>query len=194
MATIGLDNVYYALITSDDESGTKYETPKKFAPAMNLTRTPAYNRSNLRADDGVIATAGAKGPTAVSVGVSELTKEAKEDILGRETNSDGVSVGNKKDRPNDVALMARSEKANGEYKYIVLYKVQFNPPEETMETKQETPAFNTPTLEGESIPRLSDGNEDADVDSDDDDIDQTVIDNWFDKVYETGSGDGGVEG
>ena len=184
MATIGLDSIYYALITSDDETETVYETPKKFAPAMSLTRTPAYNRAYLRADDGVVATAGAKGPTALSVAISKLTKEAKADILGRTTNTDGVSVGNKKDRPSDVALMARSEKANGSYKYIVIYKAQFNPPEEAMETKQDTPAFSTPTLTGEAIPRLSDGNDDADVDSDDADIDQTVIDSWFTSIYE----------
>jgi len=184
MATIGLDSIYYALITSDDEAGTVYETPKKFAPAMNLTRTPAYNRANLRADDGILATAAAKGPTALSVAISGLTKEAKTDILGRTTNADGASVGTKKDRPNDVALMARSEKANGAYKYIVIYKAQFNPPEEAMGTKQETPTFSTPTLTGEAIPRLSDGIEDADVDSDDAEVAETIIDSWFTSIYE----------
>lgn len=185
MATVGLDNVYYALITSDDEAGTVYEEPKKLAPAIQLTKTPAYNRSNLRADNGVIATAGSKGPTAITVGVSELTKEARTDIFGMKTNADGVVVSNKNDRPADVALMARAEKSNGEHRYIVLYKVQFNPPEETIDTKQETPTFNTPSISGEAIPRLSDGNEEAYVDSDDADItDQAIIDNWFTQVYE----------
>ena len=185
MATVGLDNVYYAVIQSDDESGTTYDTPKKLAPAINLTRTPSYNRANLRADNGVIATAGSKGPTSVSVEVSELSSEARADILGQEVNDDGVIVSNKDDRPADVALMARAEKANGEHRYIVLYKVQFNPPEESIETKQETPTFSTPTLSGEAIPRLSDGAEDAFADTDDENVtDKTIFDNWFDSVYE----------
>ena len=67
MATIGLKDIYYAKIIKDDETGTTYDPPKKLAPAMSLTKTPAYNRSNLRADDGVIATVGAKGPTTFAV-------------------------------------------------------------------------------------------------------------------------------
>lgn len=195
MATIGLRDIHYAVITKDDETGTTYDTPKKLAPAMSLTKTPTYNRSNLRADDGVIATAGSKGPITVSVGISDMTPEARADILGQKVNEDGVVISNKDDQPKDVALMARAEKSNGAYRYIVLYKVQFNPPEEGFETKQETPTFNTPTLSGEAIPRLSDGNEEAYVDSDSEDVNQAVIDGWFDSVYEEESSTGGgVEG
>ena len=189
MATVGLDNVYYAIITKDDESGTQYDTPKKFAPAIQLTKTPAYNRASLRADNGVIATAGSKGPIAISLGVSDLSKEARADVFGMKVNADGVVVSNKDDRPADVALLARAEKSNGEHRYIVLYKVQFNPPEETIDTKAETPTFNTPSISGEAIPRLSDGNEEAYVDSDDADItDPLVIENWFTSVYEESLG------
>lgn len=184
MATVGLDNIYYAVITKDDESGTTYDTPKKFAPAMSLTKTPTYNRGNLRADNGVIATAGSKGPITLSVGLSDVSDEARVDVLGQTINADGVVVSNKDDRPKDVALMARAEKANGEHRYIVLYKVQFNPPEEGFETKQETPTFNTPTLSGEAIPRLSDGNEEAYVDSDSETVTPEVIEGWFSSVYE----------
>ncbi|MDO6451718.1 major tail protein [Oceanobacillus profundus] len=184
MATIGLKDIYYAVITSDDESGTVYETPKKFAPAMNLTYTPTYNRANLRGDDRVIATAASKGATTVSVGLTELTKEAQVDVLGATVASDGGILEGANDRPKDVALMYRAEKANGSYRYDVIYKVQFSPSEEALATKEETPTFSTPTLTGEAIPRLSDGWEKKKFDQDDEEIDPTVFTNFFAAVPE----------
>lgn len=184
MATIGLKDVYYAKITSDDENGTEYEEPKYFAPAMSLTSTPTYNKSNLRGDDKVVATASSKGTTTVNVGLTELTKEAEKDVLGRTVTSDGGVLEGADDKPNDVALMYRAEKANGAYRYDVIYKVQFTPAEESLETKQETPAFSTPTLNGEAIPRESDGWEKKKFHSDDEDIDQAFFDTFFDSVPE----------
>ena len=93
-------------------------------------------------------------------------------------------VANRDDRPNDVAVLFRAEKSNGAYKYVCLYKVQFDPPAANLETKQETPSFQTPVLNGQAIPRLSDGNEDVDFDSDDEEVDISIFTNWFEQVYE----------
>lgn len=184
MATIGLRDIYYAVILKDDETGTEYDTPKYFAPAMTLTYTPTYNRANLRGDDRVIATASSEGTTTVSVGLTELTKQAQVDVLGAKVASDGGILEGAENRPKDVALMYRAEKANGAYRYDVIYKVQFDPAEESLETKQETPTFATPTLNGEAIPRLSDGWKRKKYHSDDEEIDPSFFDTFFDSVPE----------
>lgn len=185
MATIGLKDIYYAVILTDEEGGeTTYDTPKKFSPAMNLTYTPTYNRANLRGDDRVVATASSKGATTVSVGLTDLTKEAQVDVLGATVAADGGILEGASDRPKDVALLYRAEKANGSYRYDVIYKVQFNPSEESLETKQETPTFSTPTLSGEAIPRLSDGWEKKKYDEDDEDVTPEFIANFFSAVPE----------
>jgi len=184
MATIGLKDVYYAKIIKDDDEGTTYDTPKKFAPAMTLTYTPTFNRSNLRGDDRVVATAGAKGTTTVAVGLTDLTKEAEMDVLGRKESDKGGVLEGANDHPNDVALLYRAEKTNGYYRYDIIYKVQFNPVEDSLETKQETPTFNTPTLNGEAIPRRSDGWEKQKFHEDDDSIDATVFENFFNSVID----------
>ena len=89
----------------------------------------------------------------------------------------------------------RAEKANGAYRYVVLYKGKFTPPEANYETKQETPAFQTPTINGRFLRRNSDGLHGAQVDEDDQDLDQSIIDNWFNEPYEVNGGSGGgVEG
>src|SRR5699024_9641634 len=130
MATIGLRDIYYAVIESDDESGTVYGDPKKFSPAMTLTYTPTYNRASLRGDGQVVSTTSSKGSTTVAVGLTDPTKEAQADVLGAKIAADGGVLEGADNRPADVALMYRAEKANGSFRYDVIYKVQFDPAEE----------------------------------------------------------------
>jgi len=194
MATIGLKDIYFAPILEDNENKTTYDEPIRIGRAMQANIQPQYNFADLRADDGVAETAEARGVTTVTVGVDDIDKEGQAIIFGMEINSDGVLIDSQDDRPPYGALMFRSEKANGAYRYVVLYKGKFTPPEKEYETKQETPAFQTPTIEGRFLDRRSDGKRGAEVDEDDDDINESIIDNWFDKPYEETGDGGGVEG
>lgn len=194
MATVGLRDLHYAIITNDDETGTEYGEIKRIAGAITANLSTAYNTANLRADDGVVATAEAKGVTTVTLNAADLTKEVKADLLGQTINEDGVLIEGDHDTPPYVAIGWKSEKANGEFRFVWLYKGKFHLPEENYETKQETPAFQTPTLNGQFIARESDRERKAEVDSDDAGIDQSIIDNWFNEVYTASNGGGGVEG
>jgi len=193
MATVGLRDIYFAPIIEDTETETTYDDPIRIGRAMQANIQPQYNYADLRADDGVAETAEARGVTTVTVGVDDISKEAQAIIFGMEINEDGVLIDSQDDRPPYGALMFRSEKANGAYRYVVLYKGKFTPPEKEYETKQETPAFQTPTIEGRFLDRRSDGRRGAEVDEDDKDINESIIDSWFDAPYEKGDG-GGVEG
>src|SRR5699024_3709655 len=133
--------------------------------------------------------------TNIDVQTDDISKEAQSVVLGKTINDDGVLMDSDDDRPPYGALAFRSEKANGSYRYVVYYKGKFTPPETNYETKQETPAFQTPTINGRFLRRESDNMHGAQVDEDDEDISDSVIDNWFTEVYEGGNGnDGGVEG
>lgn len=188
MATVGLKDLHYAILTNDDDTGTDYESVKKIAGAITANMSTTYNTSDLRADDGVAETAESKGITTVSLNTKDLPKEAKADLLGQTINNDGVLIESDNDRPPYVAIGFRSEKANGEYRHVWLYKGKFTLPETNYETKQETPAFQTPTLEGRFLSRLSDGERKAEVDSDDEEISESVIANWFSGVYKEAVG------
>ncbi|MGN8647885.1 major tail protein [Gracilibacillus sp. HCP3S3_G5_1] len=191
MATVGLRDIYYALIEEDVEGSTTYKTPKRMGKAMTANVQPTYNNAELRADDGVAETAEARGVTTLSVQTDDLSKEVQADIFGKKINSDGVLIDSEDDRPPYLAIMFRSEKANGAYRYTVLYKGKFTPPALNYETKQETPAFQTPTAEGRFLRRQSDNKIGAQVDEDDSDVDQSIIDNWFKEVYEESVDEGG---
>lgn len=184
MATVGLRDIYFAPILEDTEEETTYDEPVKIGRAMQANVQPQFNSADLRADDGVAETAEARGVTTVTVGTDDIGKEAQAVLFGREINDDGVLIDSDNDRPPYGALMFRSEKASGAYRYVVLYKGKFTLPEEDYETKQETPAFQTPTIEGRFLRRRSDGRYGAQVDEDDEDINESIIDSWFDTPYE----------
>jgi phi13 family phage major tail protein len=184
MATVGLRDIYYAVIEEDTSEGTIYKPAKRMGKAMTANVQPAYNNAELRADDGVAETAEARGITTVTVNTDDLSKEVQADIFGKKINDDGVLMDNEDDRPPYVAIMFRSEKANGAYRYTVLYKGKFTPPETNYETKQETPAFQTPTTNGRFLRRNSDNQIGAQVDEDDSNVDNGITDNWFDAPYE----------
>jgi phi13 family phage major tail protein len=184
MATIGLKDIYFAPIKEDTEAGTTYDTPFRVGKAITANVQPQFNTADLRADDGVAETAEARGVTTVALNTDDLVAIVQSKLLGKKINSDGVLMDSEDDRPPYGALMFRSEKANGAYRYTVLYKGKFTPPETNYETKQETPTFQTPTINGRFLRRASDNQIGGQVDEDDPAIDPAIIDNWFKSVYE----------
>ena len=53
MATIGLDKLYYAKITEDENGDETYATPKLLAKAISADLSVELNEATLYADDGV---------------------------------------------------------------------------------------------------------------------------------------------
>lgn len=184
MATIGLRDLYFFPIISDSREGTEYDEGVRIGEAMQANVQPSFNSADLRAEDGVVATAEARGATTVTVQIADLSKESQSVMFGKKINSDGVLQDSEDDKPPYGALAFRSEKANGAYRYVVLYKGKFTLPESNYETKQETPAFQTPSTTGRFIRRESDRLYGNDADDDDKDVEETIFDNWFDAPYE----------
>lgn len=184
MATVGLKDVFWAELLEDKDDGTTYDEPVRVGKAITANVQPQFNTADLRADDGVAETAESRGVTQVTLNTDDLSPKVQSQMLGKKINNDGVLVDSENDRPPYGALMFRSEKANGAYRYTVLYKGKFTPPETNYETKQETPSFQTPTLNGRFLRRMSDNQIGAQVDEDGEDVEQSVIDEWFDSVYE----------
>jgi len=93
------------------------------------------------------------------------------------------------DRGAPVAIGFRAKKANGQYRYIWLYRVQFGIPDTNLTTKGENITFSTPTIKGTVMRRnktdLSGGHPwRAEVDSDDTGVLAATVTSWFDSVYE----------
>lgn len=199
MAIKGLKDLHYAIITEENETETTYSEIKKLGPAMALNLQPSVNRGNLRADDGVLFSDAAKGPTAVTLNTAYLEEEVEANILGKTLDDNGGLTDSINDDPPYIAIGGRALSARGGYEYFWIYRVKLAPAEENKETLQETPTYQTPNLSGESVPRLNDGLEKYKLwDKSPKVTDETIFENWFeqviDKNYKPGTGGGGVEG
>ncbi|MBQ8699890.1 MAG: phage tail protein, partial [Schwartzia sp.] len=71
--------------------------------------------------------------------------------------TNGVMTVGKDDNAPFVAVMFQSDKRNGKRRFVKFYKVQFQEPDETENTKGENIEYNTPTMTATAIYRLSDG-------------------------------------
>ncbi|NJP37192.1 major tail protein [Alkalicoccus luteus] len=184
MALKGLKNLHYAPITSESESETVYGEVKPLGPAMALNIQPSINRANLRADDKVLFSDHVKGPSTVTLNTAYLDKAVEADILGKKTHENGLISDNVDDNPPYIAIGGQAESARGGYEFFWLYRVKLAPAEQNMNTKQETPEYSSPNLEGEAIARIHDGEEKVKVWDGDSDIDASVFENWFNEVID----------
>src|SRR5690625_6708182 len=84
MAVIGLKDLHYAKIESESKEATEYSEVKPFGPAMALNLSPSSNDEDLFADDAILFSESAKGPTTVEVNTAYLEEKVEADVLGKQ--------------------------------------------------------------------------------------------------------------
>lgn len=182
---IGLKDLWFAPEKSGSESG--YDAPFKIAKAIEAKVTPNTSSAILNADDGAAESASSEGETEIELGIDALANDIYAKLLGKQVVGGGVIDTTGDIAPNG-ALMFRSLKSNGKYRYVVYYKGSFQPPEEEYKTKGESIEYNTPTIKGTFVHSdtvldvKGNGIKRYIVDEDDTGVDQTVITNWFTTV------------
>lgn len=180
---VGLDDVYYAILTADD-SGTQttYGTPKLVANAISAGVQPKSNGVVFYGDDSASEVATAIGEITVDfeVGILPTTDEAA--LLGASIGADGTLLQKSTDIAPYVALGFRSKKSNGKYRYKWLYKGKFQWKQETFKTEEGTPAGQTEKLSGMFVRRAYDNS--LQITADEDDAAFTGGATWFNAVQE----------
>lgn len=188
---IGLSKLHYTKIAPGaTDATTAFANPiKELAKAIEAKVSPKTSNAVLYADDGAAESTSAEGETEIELKIDALANAVYADILGKETNTEGVVIDASGDVAPNIALAFRALKSNGKYRYFWYYKGNFQLPEENYKTKGESVEYNTPSVKGvfvnsdivknskgEGIKRMF-------VDEDDEGVAPTVIQNWFKKVY-----------
>ena len=189
MATIGLDKLYYAIITEGTGGVETYGTPKVLAKAISAELAPQIAEATLYADDGAAENVKEFTSATFTLGVDDLASDVMADLLGVTVDQNGVVVSTPDDAAPYVAVGFRAKRSNGKYQYFWLYRVKFGVPNNTLATKGESITFNTPSIVGTVMRRnKADGNGGhpwkVDVVEGATGVDQTVIDGWYSAVYE----------
>ncbi|CEH28861.1 phage tail protein [Aneurinibacillus migulanus] len=181
---VGLKNLHYALLTKDDATGATYGAPKKIIGAITANISPSTNTETLYSDDGPSDVASALGEITVELNVKDLPLDIQAELLGHTLGSDGVLLKNANDQAPYVAIGFESLKSNGKKRFVWLYKGKFQPAEEEYQTKEDSPTFQTPTIEGTFVKREFDGNWQAVGDEDATGFTEATAAAWFTSVYE----------
>ena len=189
MATIGLDKLFYAKITEDENGNETYATPAQLAKAMSAELSVELAEATLYADDGAAEIVKEFKSGTLSLGVDDIGATAASDLTGATIDDNGVVVSTSEDGGTPVAVGFRAKKSNGKYKYYWLYRVKFGIPATNLATKGDSITFSTPTIEGTILRRNKvDGKGKhpwkAEVTEGDTSVSADTITNWYKEVYE----------
>lgn len=189
MATIGLDKLFYAKITEDEDGNETYAAPASLAKAMTAELSVELAEATLYADDGAAEIVKEFQSGTLSLGVADIGSAVAEDLTGAKIDENKVLVSASEDGGDPVAVGFRAKKANGKYRYFWLYRVKFGIPATNLTTKGESIEFSTPTIEGTVLRRNkvdASGKHPwkAEVSEDDTGVSAETISNWYKEVYE----------
>ncbi len=187
MATIGLDKLYYAPITEDNNGAETYGTPVQLAKAISAELSVELNEAVLYADDGQAESVKEFKSGTLSLNVDNLAPAHVAALLGAEVDENGVLISRGEDNPTYVAIGFRAKKANGKYRYFWLYRVQFGIPGTSLATKGDSITFSTPTIEGTIFQRNkvdSKSKHPWKAEITEDANNTAIINAWYTSVYE----------
>jgi phi13 family phage major tail protein len=136
---VGLDSIYVSQLITDELGTFDADAPVYLAPAAQASQASVQNSVTIYADDQAYETFTTKGETALTLQVTNiplallatLTGQIYDDTTGQFYEYGGV--------PPYFALMFRSMKSNGAYRYYCFPKCKFDVPDEAATTKGETP-------------------------------------------------------
>ena len=189
MATIGLDSLFYAPITEAADGAETYGTPVRLAKAMTAELSVEVNEATLYADDAAAEVVKEFKNGTLSLGVDDIGAASASALTGAQIDDNGVVVSASENVPEPVAIGFRARKSKGTYKYFWLYRVIFGIPATNLTTKGDGITFSTPTIEGviyrrNKLDAFGKHPWKTEADESDANVDATVIEDWFDAVYE----------
>ena len=110
MPRIGVDKLFYALVTSDTSSGAVYGSPQQLQGVSSIGYKPNSQVVKYFADDGVYAVSHGDGGVEVEIVVADLLPEDYATLIGASISSAGVVEEFNRETPPEVAIGYRSLK------------------------------------------------------------------------------------
>lgn len=155
MATIGLKNIYYAIIQSDTTEATTYGDMVKLSEAVSVDINPTVDTQTLYGDDAPVATNSNITKIETSMETVDIPLEAQAALLGHTLES-GTLIAKASDRAPYVGIAFESEMHDGRIRCVKLLKGQFSPTQVTTNTRGENLEYQVAKISGSFVARLSD--------------------------------------
>lgn len=185
-STVGLKNVVIAPLTTDTEEAHTYGDLQLMAGAIEATITPENAEPDIQyADDIEFDVLYPDPKLTFSLQMVDIPLLIQEMLFANAIDDNGVLVRTASDKPPYFAMGFKSEKSNGKFRYVWLYKVRAKPITETYQTKEgDTVTRQTGTVECTAIKRTHDGRYQAVADEGENGFDTSKAENFLSEVYE----------
>lgn len=144
---VGVDQIYYALVTQDDSGAYAAGTPAYLAPAMKISLDVKSNSKVQYADNQPFDSLVNEGETAVSCEITGLQAQMLATVLGMTYDVTNARVFDNGATPPFIALGFRSLKSDGTYRYFWFLKGRFSKPKEEIITRADSADLKSITLE-----------------------------------------------
>ncbi|CAF1719658.1 MULTISPECIES: major tail protein [Bacillus] len=152
MAKTGLSGIKYAELV-DEKASAIVDMPGAIEAKLDVSS----ELSPLYADDGIFAVKSTGvSETKLELNVADLTTEMKRTLLGVKV-VDGIEEYHKDMEPPYVCITWRQKHHEKGYVYYALLKGKFGIPSVEGKTKEDKIDYQTDTIEGQFLPRKSDG-------------------------------------
>ena len=158
-STVGLKNVVIAPLTEDTEATISYGTLQAVAGAIEASVTPESADPDVQyADDQEFSVLYPDPELSFKTKMADIPLAVQEMVFGNTIDDNGVLIRAANDSPPYFAVGFKSEKSNGKYRFVWLYKVRAKPVTETYATKEGgTITRQTGEVEWTAIKRTHDG-------------------------------------
>jgi len=192
MATVGLDKLFYAPITENEETGEEtYGEPVFLAKAISAGLSVELAEAVLYADDAADEIVREFKNAKLSLGVKDLGTAQSAKLTGARVDGNGALISASEDGGDYVAVGFRAKATGNKYRLYWLYRVKFAVPSITLQTKGDSINFQTPTIEGTALRRNKPDAQGkhpwmAELREGGTGVKKADVDGWFDEVYEPG--------
>ena len=138
-STIGLKNMVIAPLTADTEDTLTYGDLQLVAGAIEATITPDNADPDIQyADDIEFDVLYPDPELTFTTKMADIPLAIQEQIFGNQLDDNGVLIRTSTDKPPYFAVGFKSEKSNGKFRFVWLYKVRAKPLTENYATKEGT--------------------------------------------------------
>ena len=185
-STIGLKNVVIAPLTEDTAENHAYGELQLMAGAIEASITPENADPDIQyADDVEFDVLYPDPELAFKTKMADIPLTIQEMIFGNRIDDNGVLIRSASDKPPYFAVGFKSEKSDGSYRYVWLYKVRAKPVTENYQTKEGTSITRqTGEIEWTAIKRTHDGQYQAVADEGQNGFTQEKGKSFLQSVYE----------
>lgn len=138
-STIGLKNVVIAPLTTDTEETLTYGDLQLMAGAIDASITPSNTDADKQyADDVEFSVLYPDPELTFKTKMADIPLAIQEMIFNNKIDDNGVLIRTSTDQPPYFAVGFKSEKSDGTYRYVWLFKVRAKPITENYATREGT--------------------------------------------------------